>query len=49
MVFAYARGWQIEMGSRYNKSELSLGSPQLWTLERRPKFLTLWRCGRLSC
>ena len=31
VVLAYARRWQIEMGFRYNKSELAMESPRLWT------------------
>jgi hypothetical protein len=40
-VFAYARRWQIEMTWRYSKSELTFESLQLWTWERREKFLLL--------
>ena len=41
VVFAYARRWQIETCFRYNKSELSLESPRLWSLERRTKLLLM--------
>ncbi len=41
LVFAYARRWQIEQCFRYNKSELSMESPRLWTWERRIKLLLL--------
>jgi len=41
VVLAYARRWQIEMCFRYNKSELGLESPRLWTWERREKLLLI--------
>src|SRR6185436_12355971 len=41
VVQAYARRWQIEVTFRYNKSELALESPRLWTWERRLKLLLL--------
>ena len=41
VVFAYARRWQIEQCFRYNKSELAMESPRLWTWERRIKLLLL--------
>ncbi len=41
VVFAYARRWQIEMAFRYNKSELAVESPRLWTLERRTKLMLM--------
>jgi len=41
IVLAYARRWQIEMCFRYNKSELGLESPRLWTWERREKLLLI--------
>ena len=39
LVMAYARRWQIEACFRFNKSELALESPRLWTWERRLKLL----------
>jgi len=39
LVLAYARRWQIEMAFRFNKSELAMESPRLWTWERREKLL----------
>jgi hypothetical protein len=39
IVMAYARRWQIEQTFRYNKSELAMESPRLWTWERRLKLL----------
>jgi len=41
VVLAYARRWQIEMAFRYEKSELGLESPRLWTWERRIKLLLI--------
>ncbi len=41
IIFAYARRWQIEQCFRYNKSELSMESPRLWTWDRRIKLLLL--------
>lgn len=41
VVYAYARRWQIEMAFRYNKSELAVESPRLWTLERRIKLMLM--------
>ena len=41
VVFAYARRWQVEMAFRYNKSELALQSPRLWSWERRIKLLLM--------
>jgi hypothetical protein len=41
IVLAYARRWQIEMGFRYNKSELAMESPRLWTWQRREKLLLM--------
>jgi len=41
VVFAYARRWQIEQCFRYNKSELGMESPRLWTWERRYKLLLI--------
>lgn len=41
VVFAYARRWHIEQCFRYNKSELAMESPRLWTWERRIKLLML--------
>lgn len=41
VVLAYARRWQIEMAFRYEKSELGLESPRLWTWERRLKLLLI--------
>lgn len=38
---AYARRWQIEMTFRYNKSELAMESPRLWSWERRMKLLMM--------
>ncbi len=39
LVLTYARRWQIEMAFRFNKSELAMESPRLWTWERREKLL----------
>jgi hypothetical protein len=39
VVMAYARRWQIEQTFRYNKSELAMESPRLWSWERRLKLL----------
>jgi hypothetical protein len=41
VVQAYARRWQIEMSLRFNKSELALESPRLWSWERRLKLLMI--------
>ena len=41
VVQAYARRWQIEMSLRFNKSELALESPRLWSWERRLKLRML--------
>ena len=41
IVSAYSRRWQIEMSFRYNKSELALQSPRLWTWERRVKLMMI--------
>jgi hypothetical protein len=41
VVQAYARRWQIEMSLRFNKSELALESPRLWSWERRLKLLMM--------
>lgn len=41
VVWAYARRWQIEMSFRFNKSELALESPRLWSWERRLKLLMI--------
>ena len=41
IVAAYARRWQIEMSFRYNKSELALQSPRLWTWQRRLKIMMI--------
>jgi hypothetical protein len=41
MVFAYSRRWQVETAFRYNKTELSLESPRLWSLERRTKLMLM--------
>ena len=41
IVMAYARRWQIESCFRFNKTELALESPRLWTWERRRKLLML--------
>jgi hypothetical protein len=38
-VMAYARRWQIEQAFRFNKSELAMESPRLWSWERRLKIL----------
>jgi hypothetical protein len=35
------RRWQIEMSLRFNKSELALESPRLWSWERRLKLLMM--------
>ena len=39
VVLAYARRWQIEMTFRFNKSELAMESPRVYTWERRMKLL----------
>jgi len=41
IVMSYMRRWQIEMAFRFQKSELALESPRLWTWERRRKLLLL--------
>lgn len=41
VVMAYARRWQIEMSFRYNKSELAMESPRLWSWQRRVKLLLM--------
>lgn len=41
IVFAYARRWQIEGCFRFNKTELAMESPRLWTWERRLKLLMI--------
>jgi hypothetical protein len=41
VVLAYARRWQIEMAFRYNKSELAMESPRLWSWEGRVKLLLM--------
>lgn len=41
LVLAYARRWQIEMCFRYNKTELAMESPRLWTWQRREKMLLI--------
>ena len=41
LVLAYSRRWQIEQSFRYNKSELAMESPRLWSWERRVKLLLL--------
>jgi len=41
VVFAYARRWQIEGCFRFNKTELAMESPRLWTWERRLKLLMI--------
>jgi hypothetical protein len=41
IVLIYARRWQVETTWRYGKSELAMGSPRLWTWERREKLLLL--------
>jgi hypothetical protein len=39
VVMASARRWQIEMTFRFNKSELAMESPRVYTWERRMKLL----------
>lgn len=41
IIKAYARRWQIEMAWRYQKSELAVESPRLWTWECREKLLLM--------
>jgi len=41
IVFAYARGWQIEMSLRFTKAELAFESPRLQAWEARLKFLLI--------
>jgi hypothetical protein len=41
IILAYARRWQIESCFRFNKTELALESPRLWTWERRLKLLMI--------
>jgi Transposase DDE domain. len=41
LVLAYARRWQVEMCFRYNKSELAMESPRLWSWQRREKLLLI--------
>jgi len=41
IVMSYMRRWQIEMAFRFQKSELALESPRLWTWERRKKLLLM--------
>lgn len=41
IVLAYARRWQIESCFRFNKTELAMESPRLWTWERRLKLLMI--------
>jgi hypothetical protein len=41
IVTAYARRWQIEGCFRFNKTELALESPRLWSWERRLKLLMI--------
>jgi hypothetical protein len=39
VFFTYRRRWQIELYFRYNKCELALECPRLWSLEARLKLL----------
>ena len=39
IVFLYRRRWQIETSFRYEKSELALESPRIWSFENRLKLL----------
>ncbi|MGH2478621.1 MAG: transposase [Ktedonobacteraceae bacterium] len=39
VFFTYRRRWQIELCFRYNKCELALECPRLWSLEARLKLL----------
>ena len=39
VFFTYRRRWQIESYFRYNKCELALECPRLWSLEARLKLL----------
>lgn len=41
VVWAYARRWQIEQVWRFEKSELGMQSPRLWSWEAREKLLLL--------
>jgi hypothetical protein len=41
IVFAYARRWQIEMAWRFNKTELAMQSPRLWSWDNRLKLLLI--------
>ena len=41
IVFGYVRRWQIELAFRYNKSELAMESPRLWSWERRVRLLLI--------
>ena len=41
IYFTYHRRWQVEMAFRFNKCELGMESPRLWTWERRLKLLSL--------
>jgi len=45
VVLAYARRWQVEQCFRFNKSELGMESPRLWTWERRIKLLLIVAVG----
>jgi Transposase DDE domain len=39
IFFSYKRRWQIETSFRYEKSELGVESPRIWSLENRLKLL----------
>lgn len=39
IFFSYKRRWQIETSFRYEKSELALESPRVWSMENRLKLL----------
>jgi hypothetical protein len=41
IFFSYRRRWQIETAFRYEKSELALESPRVWSMENRLKLLGL--------
>jgi hypothetical protein len=41
VYFAYHRRWQVEMAFRFNKCELAMQSPRLWSWENRLKLLSL--------
>jgi hypothetical protein len=41
IYFAYHRRWQVEMSFRYNKCELGMESPRLWSWENRLKLLAI--------